>query len=61
MPQQRYLLVAGQIVGALAQGIGQALLEHFVYGEAGELITGTFMGVRDAADNGSRGNGDCRR
>jgi carbon-monoxide dehydrogenase large subunit len=37
------LLVDGQIVGALAQGIGQALLEHVVYGEAGELITGTFM------------------
>src|SRR3989442_1773554 len=37
------LLVDGQIVGALAQGIGQALLEHVVYGEQGELITGTFM------------------
>ena len=45
MRQQRYqpLLVAGQIVGALAQGIGQALLEHLVYGEAGELISGTFI------------------
>src|SRR5262249_11224868 len=28
------LLVEGQIVGALAQGIGQALCEHVVYGEA---------------------------
>ena len=37
------LLVDGQIVGALAQGIGQALLEHVVYGEAGELLTATFM------------------
>ncbi|HXJ84162.1 MAG TPA: xanthine dehydrogenase family protein molybdopterin-binding subunit [Candidatus Methylomirabilis sp.] len=37
------LLVDGQIVGALAQGIGQALMEHVVYGEAGQLITATFM------------------
>jgi carbon-monoxide dehydrogenase large subunit len=37
------LLVEGQIVGALAQGIGQALLEHVVYGGDGQLLTGTFM------------------
>jgi carbon-monoxide dehydrogenase large subunit len=37
------LLVEGQIVGALAQGIGQAVLEHVVYGEDGQLLTGTFM------------------
>jgi carbon-monoxide dehydrogenase large subunit len=37
------LLVDGQIVGALAQGIGQAMLEHVVYGAQGELLTGTFM------------------
>jgi carbon-monoxide dehydrogenase large subunit len=37
------LLVDGQIVGALAQGIGQAMLEHVVYGEGGELLTATFM------------------
>jgi aerobic carbon-monoxide dehydrogenase large subunit len=37
------LLVDGQIVGALAQGIGQAMTEHVVYGEAGELLTSTFM------------------
>ena len=37
------LLVDGQIVGALAQGIGQALQEHVVYGSAAELLTGTFM------------------
>jgi carbon-monoxide dehydrogenase large subunit len=37
------LLVDGQIVGALAQGIGQALLEHVRYGEDGQLLTGTFM------------------
>jgi carbon-monoxide dehydrogenase large subunit len=37
------LLVDGQIVGALAQGIGQALLEHVRYGEDGQLLTGAFM------------------
>jgi carbon-monoxide dehydrogenase large subunit len=37
------MLVDGQIVGALAQGIGQAMCEHVVYGDAGELVTGTFM------------------
>ena len=37
------LLVEGQIVGGLAQGIGQALLEHIVYGEDAQLLTGTFM------------------
>jgi len=37
------LLVEGQIVGGLAQGIGQAVLEHVVYGEDGQLITSTFM------------------
>jgi carbon-monoxide dehydrogenase large subunit len=37
------LLVDGQIVGALAQGIGQAMLEHVVYGPEGALLTGTFM------------------
>ena len=37
------LLVEGQVVGGLAQGIGQALLEHVRYGEDGQLLTGTFM------------------
>jgi carbon-monoxide dehydrogenase large subunit len=37
------LLVEGQIVGALAQGIGQTLIEHVVYGDDGQLVSGTFM------------------
>jgi carbon-monoxide dehydrogenase large subunit len=37
------LLVEGQIVGALAQGIGQAMLEHIVYDAEGQLLTGAFM------------------
>jgi carbon-monoxide dehydrogenase large subunit len=37
------LLIDGQIVGGFAQGLGQALLERIVYGEDGQLLTGTFM------------------
>jgi aerobic carbon-monoxide dehydrogenase large subunit len=37
------LLIEGQIVGAFAQGLGQVLLERIVYGEDGQLLTGTFM------------------
>lgn len=35
------MLVAGQVHGGLAQGIGQALLEEMHYDHSGELITGT--------------------
>ena len=37
------LLVDGQIVGGFAQGLGQTMLERIVYGEDGQLLTGTFM------------------
>ena len=38
------LIVAGQIHGGLAQGIGQALYEQCVYDDdSGQLITGSFM------------------
>ncbi len=38
------MLAAGQVHGAIAQGIGQALLEHAVYDEAsGQLLSGSFM------------------
>ena len=38
------LLVEGQVHGAVAQGIGQALTEHAVYDEAsGQLLAGSFM------------------
>jgi carbon-monoxide dehydrogenase large subunit len=37
------LIVEGQVQGAIAQGIGGALLEHHVYDAAGQLLTGTFM------------------
>jgi aerobic carbon-monoxide dehydrogenase large subunit len=39
-----HTLVAGQLVGGLAQGIGQALMENAIYDEAnGQLVAGTFM------------------
>ena len=37
------LIVAGQVHGGLAQGIGQAMIEEVVYDEDGQLITGSFM------------------
>ena len=37
------LIVEGQIHGGLAQGIGQAMIEEVVYGDDGQLITGSFM------------------
>jgi carbon-monoxide dehydrogenase large subunit len=37
------LIVDGQLIGALAQGIGGALLEELVYDEEGQLLTTTFM------------------
>lgn len=37
------LLVAGQVHGGIAQGVGQALFEEVVYGEQGQLLTSTFM------------------
>jgi carbon-monoxide dehydrogenase large subunit len=37
------MVVAGQAHGAMAQGIGQALLEHSTYDEAGQMIAGSFM------------------
>ncbi|MEL6236249.1 MAG: molybdopterin cofactor-binding domain-containing protein, partial [Pseudomonadota bacterium] len=37
------LIVDGQVHGGLAQGIGQALMEHTVYDEAGQLLTGSYM------------------
>ncbi len=37
------LLVEGQVHGGVVQGIGQALYEHAVYDEAGQLLSGSFM------------------
>ena len=42
-PRISPLLVAGQIHGGLAQGIGQALLEEVVFDSEGQLLTGSMM------------------
>jgi carbon-monoxide dehydrogenase large subunit len=35
------LLLKGQMIGAIVQGLGGALLEHLVYDGEGQLLTGT--------------------
>jgi carbon-monoxide dehydrogenase large subunit len=38
------MLTVGQVQGGVAQGIGQALLEHTVYdGRSGQLLSGSFL------------------
>ena len=38
------MIVEGQVQGGIAQGAGQALMEHAKYDpESGQLITGSFM------------------
>ena len=37
------MIVEGQVHGGIAQGIGQALLEHAVYDKSGQLLTASFM------------------
>ncbi|MBZ0215713.1 MAG: xanthine dehydrogenase family protein molybdopterin-binding subunit [Fimbriimonadaceae bacterium] len=37
------MLVEGQIMGGMAQGLGEALMEQIVYNEDGQLLTGSLM------------------
>jgi carbon-monoxide dehydrogenase large subunit len=37
------MIVEGQVHGGMAQGVGQALMEHIVYDGDGQLLTGSFM------------------
>jgi aerobic carbon-monoxide dehydrogenase large subunit len=37
------MIVEGQVHGGVAQGAGQALLEHGIYDEYGQLVTGSYM------------------
>jgi carbon-monoxide dehydrogenase large subunit len=37
------MIVDGQIHGGIAQGVGQAMLEHCAYDEGGQLLSGSFM------------------
>jgi carbon-monoxide dehydrogenase large subunit len=42
-PMINPMIVEGQVHGAVAQGIGEALGERLVYDEMGQLVTGTLM------------------
>ncbi|MEP3347844.1 MAG: xanthine dehydrogenase family protein molybdopterin-binding subunit [Litoreibacter sp.] len=46
------MMAEGQVHGGVVQGIGQAISEHVVYDETGQLLTATFMdyGMPRAAD-----------
>ncbi|NBT33206.1 MAG: hypothetical protein EBT13_15255 [Rhodobacteraceae bacterium] len=37
------MLVEGQVHGGIAQGLGQALVEHAVYDDTGQLLSASFM------------------
>ena len=37
------MVVEGQILGGIAQGVGQALYEHGVYDDDGQLVTGSML------------------
>jgi carbon-monoxide dehydrogenase large subunit len=37
------MIVEGQVHGGIAQGVGQAMLEHAVYDKDGQLVTGSLM------------------
>ncbi|MDE2006432.1 MAG: xanthine dehydrogenase family protein molybdopterin-binding subunit [Rhodospirillales bacterium] len=37
------MIVEGQVQGGVAQGIGQALLEHAIYDASGQLLSGSMM------------------
>jgi carbon-monoxide dehydrogenase large subunit len=37
------MLLAGQVHGGVVQGIGQALLEHTIYDEDGQLLSASFL------------------
>jgi len=37
------MMLAGQIHGGIAQGVGQALHEHVVYDDDGQILSGSFM------------------
>jgi len=37
------LIAEGQVHGGIAQGLGQVFMEHSIYDDSGQLITGSFM------------------
>src|SRR4029078_5366496 len=37
------MVVEGQVHGGIVQGLGQAILEHTVYDDSGQLLSGSFL------------------
>jgi carbon-monoxide dehydrogenase large subunit len=37
------LIVDGQVHGGIVQGVGQALMEHVIYQDDGQILSGSFM------------------
>ena len=37
------MVVEGQVHGGVVQGIGQAMLEHVVHDDYGQLLSGSYM------------------
>ena len=54
------MIVAGQLHGGVAQGIGQALMEEVSYDSSGQPITGSFMDYAHAARGGHSADGSRR-
>ena len=54
------MIVAGQLHGGVAQGIGQALMEEVSYDSSGQPITGSFMDYAHAARGGHPADGSRR-
>ena len=54
------MIVAGQLHGGVAQGIGQALMEEVSYDASGQPITGSFMDYAHAARRGHPADGSRR-
>jgi len=54
------MIVAGQLHGGVAQGIGQALMEEVSYDSSGQPITGSFMDYALTARGGHPADGSRR-
>ena len=55
------LIVDGQLHGGIAQGVGQALWEQAVYGDDGQLLSGTMLDYAIRVPRGCRRSSWTRR
>ena len=39
------MTLQGQVVGGIVQGLGSTFLEHLVYDEEGQLLTGSLVDI----------------